>query len=146
MVSIYHLFCNATLESSHKKVYHYLYHNKSSLSRVPTTSVKHIQRRDTIADRLSHNLHLTMLFKAIVLEALVAAAAVNAQETSITPVEVAVNAKHTPLSQCPGRSKVYVALSKYSAPASFCSTFMSLNGGTQTITKTQSNAAPVTTT
>jgi len=83
-----------------------------------------------------------LLIKAIVLKALVAAAAVSAQETSITPVEVAVNAKqtHTPLAQCPGRSKVYVALSKYSAPASFCSSFMSLNGGTKTVTTTQPNA------
>lgn len=79
-----------------------------------------------------------MLFKAIVLEALVAAAAVSAQNTTITPIEVAIDAKktHTPLAQCPGRSKVYVALSKYSAPASFCSSFMSLNGATKTVTRT----------
>jgi len=89
-----------------------------------------------------------MLFKAIVLEALVAAAAVGAQNTTATPAEVAVNARktHTPLAQCPGRSKVYVALSKYSAPASFCSSYMSLNGGTKTVTRTQPDATadPVT--
>jgi len=84
-----------------------------------------------------------MLFKAIVLEALVAAAAVSAQNTTVTPVEVAINAKktHTPLAQCPGRSKVYVALSKYSAPASFCSSFMSLNGATKIVTRTLPDAS-----
>jgi len=90
-----------------------------------------------------------MLYKAIVLEVLVAAAAVvNAQDPTVTSVEVAVDAKrtHTPLAQCPGRSKVYVALSNYSAPASFCSSFMSLNGGTKTVTRTQPDvtADPIT--
>lgn len=74
-----------------------------------------------------------MLVKAMILEALVAAAAFAA--TPVNPVEDA-KTTHTPLAACPGRSKVYVALSSFSAPASFCSSYLPIKPTTHTVTQT----------
>ena len=85
--------------------------------------------------------HTNMLLKLMILEALVAASSVRASETTPSPVMDA-KSRHTPLAACPGRSKVYEALRSYSAPASFCSSFLSLTSGTSTATA-PSTSVPV---
>lgn len=79
-----------------------------------------------------------MLFKAVLLEALIVAVAVNAQVEDAQKTK----APHTPLSACPGRSKVYEALSHYSAPAAFCSSWMKSKATTVTVTSSATEAQP----
>jgi len=79
--------------------------------------------------------HTNMLLKLMILEALVAVSSVSANEITPSPV-LEARSRHTPLAECPGRSKVYEALLSFSAPASFCSSFLSSKSFTYTAPST----------